>query len=88
MSRLDRIAEELRTAVRDLDPATLMPREAARLTKVAAEGERLFAAAKVLLARRAVDGNGWRGCTDAMSPSSGTRGSLDAPRAKQGARSR
>jgi hypothetical protein len=68
MSRLDRIAEELRAVVRDLDPATLMARDAARLTEVAAEGERLFAAAKVLLARRAVEGNGWRGETDAIVP--------------------
>jgi hypothetical protein len=68
MSRLDRIAEELRTVVRDLDPATHMPRDAARLAAVAAQVERLGAAAKVLLARRAVDGNGWRGSTDAIVP--------------------
>jgi hypothetical protein len=68
MSKLDRIAEELRAVVRDLDPATHMPRDAARLASVAAEIERLGAAAKLLLARRAVDGNGWRGTTDAIVP--------------------
>jgi hypothetical protein len=68
MSRLDCIADELRTVVRDLDPASLLPRDAARLTEVAAEVERLGAAAKVLLARRAVDGSGWRGSTDAIVP--------------------
>jgi hypothetical protein len=68
MSKLDRVVEELRIVVRDLDPALVMPREAARLAGVAAEGERLFAAAKVLLARRAVEGNGWRGGSDAIVP--------------------
>jgi hypothetical protein len=68
MFRLEKIADELRDAVATLDAPTHSSRDAARLTKVAAEGERLFAAAKVLLARRAVDGNGWRNGNDAIVP--------------------
>ncbi len=68
MFRLEEIADELRDAVATLDAPTHSSRDAARLTKVAAEGERLFAAAKVLLARRAVDGNGWRNGNDAIVP--------------------
>jgi hypothetical protein len=68
MFRLEEIADELRDAVATLDAPTHSSRDAARLTRVAAEGERLFAATKVLLARRAVDGNGWRHGSDAILP--------------------
>jgi hypothetical protein len=68
MFRLEEIADELRGVVATLDAPTHSGRDAARLTKVAAEGEKLFAAAKVLFARRAVDGNGWRAGSDAILP--------------------
>ena len=51
-----RRAERTRAATRRASP------------KVAAEVERLGGAAKVLLARRAVDGNGWRNGSDAILP--------------------
>jgi len=53
------IAEELREVVAGFDPATFAGRDAARLTEVCAEVERLGAAAKALFARRAVVTNGW-----------------------------
>jgi hypothetical protein len=68
MFRLEKIADELRGVVATLDAPTHSSRDAARLTQVAAEGEKLFAAAKVLLARRAIDGNGWRHGSDAIVP--------------------
>ncbi|MEX2255206.1 MAG: HNH endonuclease signature motif containing protein [Acidimicrobiia bacterium] len=68
MFTLDRIADELRDTVAALDPATYAGRDAARLVEVAAEGEKLFAAAKVLLAKRAVDANSWRAKSHAATP--------------------
>ena len=68
MFRLEEIADELRDVVATLDAPTHSSRDAARLTKVAAEVERLGGAAKVLLARRAIDGNGWRNGNDAIVP--------------------
>jgi hypothetical protein len=67
MFRLEELASELRDVVADLDPATHDGRDAARLTKVAAEGERLFATAKILLARRAAETRGWVGGSSAAS---------------------
>jgi hypothetical protein len=60
MFDIERIAEDLREAVAGLDPACLEGRDAARLTAVAAEGEKLFGAAKVLLAQRTAETNAWR----------------------------
>ncbi|MEX2256671.1 MAG: HNH endonuclease signature motif containing protein [Acidimicrobiia bacterium] len=68
MFTLDRIATELRDTVAALDPATYAGRDAARLVEVAAQGERLFAAAKVLLAKRAVDASSWRTTSHAATP--------------------
>jgi hypothetical protein len=68
MFRLEEIADELRGVVATLDAPTHSSRDAARLTEVAADVERLGAAAKVLFARRAVDGNGWRSGSDAILP--------------------
>jgi hypothetical protein len=59
MFRIEAIADELREVVAGLDPATFAGRDAARPTKVCAEGERLFTAAKVGFAKRAVETNGW-----------------------------
>jgi hypothetical protein len=67
MFRLEEIAGELRDVVADLDPATYDGRDAARLTKVAADGEKLFATAKILLARRAAESRGWVGESSAAS---------------------
>ena len=67
MFRLEELASELRDVVADLDPATYDGRDAERLTKVAAEGEKLFATAKILLARRAVETRGWVGMSSAAS---------------------
>ncbi len=53
MFAIEVIAEELRAESRRLDYATFDGRDAARLTEVCAEIERLGAAAKVLFARRA-----------------------------------
>jgi hypothetical protein len=68
MFRLEEIADELRDVVATLDAPTHSSRDAARLTSVAADIERLGGAAKVLFARRAVDGNGWRAGSDAILP--------------------
>ena len=67
MFTLERIADELRDAVATLDVATYDGRDAARLTKVAAEGEKLFATAKLLLAKRAAETRGWVGTCGAAS---------------------
>ena len=67
MFRLEELAEELRDVVAGLDPATYGGHDAARLTKVAAEGEKLFATAKILLARRAAETRGWFGGSSAAS---------------------
>lgn len=66
MFEIETITAKLRDVVAHLDADTFDGRDAARLTEVCAEGERLFAAAKVLLGRRAVDTNGWRS-RDAVS---------------------
>ncbi len=58
---LERAVDSVRQAVRALEPARLDGSDAARLTKVAAEGERLLATAKALLATRAEETNSWRG---------------------------
>jgi hypothetical protein len=68
MSKLDRIAEELRQIAASVEPREYAGRDAARLTGVAAEVERLAAALKVLFARRTVDANCWRTGSDAISP--------------------
>ncbi len=68
MFEIERIACELRETVAGLDPACLEGRDAARLTEVAAEGEKLFGAAKALLAERAADTNAWRSRSHAASP--------------------
>jgi hypothetical protein len=67
MFRLEEIAGELREVVAALDPAVYDGRDAARLTKVAADGEKLFATAKILLARRAAETRGWVGRSSAAS---------------------
>jgi len=58
---LERAVEAVRQAVRALEPARLAGSDAARLTAVAAEGERLLGAGKALLARRADETRAWRG---------------------------
>jgi len=58
---LERALEAVRTAVKSLEPARLTGTDAARLTRAAAEGERLLATAKALLATRAEETNAWRG---------------------------
>jgi hypothetical protein len=58
---LERAVEAVRHAVRALEPARLAGADAARLTAVAAEGERLLGAAKALLARRTDETRAWRG---------------------------
>lgn len=58
---LERAVEAVRHAVRALEPARLAGSDAARLTAVAAEGERLLGTAKALLARRADETRAWRG---------------------------
>jgi len=67
MFAIEVICEELRECVAGLDPDTFAGRDAARLTAVCAEGERLFAAAKMSFARRAADTNGWHHGSDATS---------------------
>jgi hypothetical protein len=59
MFRLEELASELRDVVAEIDPATYDGRDAARLTKVAAEVERMGAAARLLFGRRAVETRGW-----------------------------
>jgi hypothetical protein len=61
------IAEELREAVAGLEPDTFAGRDAAHLTEVCAAGERLFATAKAFFAQRAIDTNGWRQASRAVS---------------------
>jgi len=61
MFALERDAEALQATVAALDPAVLSGRDAARLTKAAARIERLGAAAKALLAKRAEETGAWRG---------------------------
>jgi hypothetical protein len=68
MFEIERITRDLREVVAGLDPACLAGRDAARLTEVAAEGEKLFGAAKALLAKRAADTNAWRSRSHAASP--------------------
>ncbi len=60
MFAIEVIAEELREVVAGLEPDTFAGRDAARLTEVCAEVERLGAAAKTLFAQRADTTNGWR----------------------------
>jgi hypothetical protein len=68
MFEIERIAEDLSKVVAGLDPACLDGRDAARLTEVAAEGERLFGAAKALLARRATETRAWATTSRAATP--------------------
>jgi hypothetical protein len=68
MFAIEVIAEELREVVAGLEPETVAGRDAARLTNVAAEIERLGAAAKALFAKRAADTNGWRHGSHAATP--------------------
>jgi hypothetical protein len=60
MHRIEQIAEQLREVVSDLDAACLEARDALRLTRVAAEAERLAAAAKTLCAKRCVETGVWK----------------------------
>ena len=68
MFRLDEIADELEALASGVEPREFTSRDAAHLTATAAKVERLGAACKVLFARRAVDGNGWRNGNDAIVP--------------------
>jgi len=68
MFEIERIAEDLSKVVAGMDPACLEGRDAARLTEVAAEGEKLFGAAKVLLAQRAVETRAWARSSRAATP--------------------
>ena len=67
MFTVEVIAEELREVVAGLEPDTFAGRDAAHLTEVCAEGERLFAAAKALFAQRAVETDGWHHRSRAVS---------------------
>jgi hypothetical protein len=67
MFRIETIAEELREESRGLDFATFDGRDAARLTNVGAEIERLGAAIKLGFAKRAADTNGWHHASAATS---------------------
>src|SRR5262245_5689821 len=67
MFAIEVIAEELREVVAGLEPDTFAGRDAARLTEVCAEIERLGGAAKTLYAQRAVTSNGWRHGSRAVS---------------------
>lgn len=58
---LERAVDAVRRAVRALEPERLAGSHAARLTALAAEGERLLTTAKALLARRADETLAWRG---------------------------
>ncbi len=58
---LDTTVEQLRELAAAVEPDRYAGADAARLTKVAAEGERLCAYLKVTLARRAEETNAWRG---------------------------
>jgi hypothetical protein len=60
MFEIETITAEVRDHMAALDYETFDGRDAARLTEVAAEAERLCAAIKIGYARRAVDTNGWR----------------------------
>ena len=68
MFEIERIAEDLSRVVAGMDPACLDGRDAARLTEVAAEGEKLFGAAKALLARRAAETRAWARNSLATTP--------------------
>jgi len=68
MFEIERIAEDLSKVVAGMDPACLEGRDAARLTEVAAEGEKLFGAAKVLLAQRAAETRAWARSSRAATP--------------------
>ena len=67
MFAIEVIAEELRAESCRLDFAAFDGRDAARLTEVAAEAERLCAAIKLGFAKRAVDTNGWHHGSRAVS---------------------
>ena len=58
---LDPLVDQLRNLARTVEPGRFAGSDAARLTKVAAEGERLCAYLKVELARRAEETQAWRG---------------------------
>ena len=68
MFEIERIAEDLSRVVAGMDPACLDGRDAARLTEVAAEGEKLFGAAKALLAKRAAETRAWARNSRAATP--------------------
>jgi hypothetical protein len=68
MFRLYEIADELQDLASSVEPREFSSRDAAQLATTAAKVERLGAAFKVLFARRAVDGNGWRAGSDAILP--------------------
>jgi hypothetical protein len=68
MFRLEEIADELQALASGVEPREFTSRDAAHLAEIAAKVERLGAACKILFARRAVDGNGWRSGNDAIVP--------------------
>ncbi|MCJ7671840.1 MAG: HNH endonuclease [Acidimicrobiia bacterium] len=68
MFEIERIAEDLSKVVAGMDPACLDGRDAARLTEIAAEGEKLFGAAKALLAKRAAETRAWARNSRAATP--------------------
>ena len=68
MFEIEQIAEDPSRVVAGMDPACLDGRDAARLTEVAAEGEKLFGAAKALLARRAAETRAWARNSRATTP--------------------
>jgi len=68
MSRIARVAAELREIVGGLDPACLDGGEALGLVRVAADVERLGATAKALLAHRCVDTGVWKTDRSARVP--------------------
>ena len=66
--RFEEIAEALAERVAVLEPDAYAGSDAARLAGVAARCERLSAAAKMLLARRAADTGGWADGSSEVSP--------------------
>jgi hypothetical protein len=66
--KLDDVVAELSVYVAGLDPKRMTGADAVHLVEVAAEGERLFAAARVLGAKRAVATRAWARTSHAARP--------------------
>ena len=66
--KLDAVVDELRGFVSGLNPDCMSGADAVRVVEVAAEGERLLAAAKVLAAKRAVATRAWARTSHAARP--------------------